>query len=172
MQSVISSSAMPAQKYHRPVKAKRQWKAKQIEHKGATSVSDALASASGKIALLVIMGGAAVPVPDGLYDKAVITPIRVDFESYRNFRGKSVHFCLIVFTGTPKSAQLDLADGLGSVLVKTKADVCEIGAIDPRLCRNYMFFKPRFDLETIKRLAFASLESIDELYIKDVVLSS
>ena len=151
-----------------PPKAKRRFNAKVVTFTGAESLPSVFARAQGKRSALVCTGAEVADVPDIGVDYAA--RIRVDIESYYRFQKRSIHFIFVVPKEGAAGALADYLTEAGSVLLKDQNDTYYDEAIADSVKRNDFFFRPQFNAESVKRLAVANLDSLENFYIKDLVV--
>lgn len=149
-----------------PPKAKRRFDAKVVKLSASATLPAVFAQAQGRHALLICTGATVAELPrKGI---AYAARIRVDIESYYRFQKRQVHFLFVVPDTKITREVADLLADMGSALVCDRDGVYHDEAIADRVKRNDFFFQPRFDAETVKRLAIASLDSLENFYIKDL----
>ena len=98
--------------------------------------------------------------------------MRVDIDGYYGQNSKSIYFLLVI--GNPLEAitqeVVDEMSVLGPSFAKDEQDHYVLGGLDDSIKKNHFFWNPQFNVDTLKRLAVASLEKLENFYIKDAVL--
>ena len=149
-----------------PPKAKRRFDAKVVKLAGSATLPAVFAQAQGRHALMICTGATLADLPrKGV---AYAARIRVDIESYYRFQKRQVHFVFVVPEAKISREAADMLADMGSALVRDRDGAYHDEAIAERVKRNDFFFQPQFDAETVKRLAIASLDSLETFYIKDL----
>ena len=169
MEKLLQKPLVFPRKVAPPVKAKRRSTAVAVKMSSPAEMEELFASAAGYRSALV-MTGARKEFPGGAF--RAVRRLAVQLESFHNFQSSSVNFIFVIMSGDETEADLQALADLGDeFLVKTEEDEYQsVKTISKSILDSSMFWCPKFDRETLKRFALAAQRSLENIYVRDVVL--
>lgn len=172
MQSLYQQRPVfPLKKVNQVVKAKKRFAAKAVQMSPVVSLETAFLRSMGSRSVLILAGHEEPVVSTAL--KGLSHMMRVDIEGYYGQNNKSVYFLLVIDDPMDSVRDGDLINemsALGPSFAKDENDEYVLGGLDDSITKNNFFWNPKFNLDTLKRFAVASLPKLENFYIKDVVL--
>ncbi len=170
MESLIQKQppVFKLRKVSQVVKPKKRFSVKPSALTSTEAIESLMSSCAGKFGALVLVGSDKPKIVDSLSSCANL--LKVEFEGYYGYKSLFVYLVFFVLDRDVSESESEFIAALGPVLTKDRDDVYYVDAIDPAIRANHFFWSPAFNVETIKRMAVASLKSVENFIIKDVVL--
>jgi hypothetical protein len=169
MEKLLQKPLVFPKKVAPPVKAKRRSTAVAVKMSSPAEMEELFASAAG-CRSAIVMTGARKNLPKGAF--RVARRLAVQLESFHNFQSSTVNFIFVVMSGKETEEDLRALADLGDeFLVKTEDDEYQSAkTISKSILDSSMFWSPKFNRETLKRFALAAQRSLENIYVRDVVL--